>query len=722
MRWIRREQAQDVTSQKLEVDFHFKDDDNLSVTDEGGQNSRDGAVNELIQNSIDNSLSPVDQENIPIIKIKRKKINKEKFKSLITDRFEEWFLDSKQVTDAYFLKNYFEKNEDIEVLLFEDFNTTGIKGGPIPHNIRMPDQTRNDYYAFIWDVGSKMDKGDDKGGSVGIGRLTFGLSSKINTFFVYTKQKFKDYNNTFFTGLANFGQSEKNPYLDPIARFGIEYGEYKIPHPISVDRDLEIIRQIFQLDREIDEPGTSMIVPFPIDDLSNKNIILNFIKRYRVGFYLNQFKVYVEEECISRDTIKDIVKKYIPSEYSSYCSFFDFIDRCAEIQKNKLFYTPKFEEQNPSEIKRENFKEEDITEIIKSLDSQETIGIRINLNIHERQKTGKEYIDDIKKSFVDVYLQKTDMGLGKQDTLRSIMSVSGIRHFEGKDYHAIIDIQDKPSSKMFRKLETPNHKFFSNHSQEFEKFYSKYRNQELLIKKAPERLKNLFEEMEGKIDSDAADDFFNFGKGSDTGKSKSKKGGTGRDTEFSIPDNLFSNPKSYEIKKITKNNLSGFRIYNLDFKEQCKKTIQKIEEFLENNKEEKNFTKKEKRKLEAQLEKNKAWLKDENLDELFPSKIFISVAKDLEGMDDKSFRYHNNDLDFDLSNNLRHKIQAKKDGDISDVELTGNQIDISITGPNYSYEFLADILDIKKTSEASDLRIFAYMKTYKKDEKNIKLH
>ena len=79
MRWIRREQAQDVTSQKLEVDFHFKDDDNLSVTDEGGQNSRDGAANELIQNSIENSLSPINQENIPTIKIKRKKINKEKF-------------------------------------------------------------------------------------------------------------------------------------------------------------------------------------------------------------------------------------------------------------------------------------------------------------------------------------------------------------------------------------------------------------------------------------------------------------------------------------------------------------------------------------------------------------------------------------------------------------------------------------------------------------------
>ena len=51
--WIREEQNKAVTSQKLEVDFHFKDDDNLSVTDEGGQNSRDGGVMEQIQNALD---------------------------------------------------------------------------------------------------------------------------------------------------------------------------------------------------------------------------------------------------------------------------------------------------------------------------------------------------------------------------------------------------------------------------------------------------------------------------------------------------------------------------------------------------------------------------------------------------------------------------------------------------------------------------------------------
>ena len=49
MNWIRKRYSDDVTLQKMDVDHHFKDDDNLSITDEGGQNSRDGGVIELTQ-------------------------------------------------------------------------------------------------------------------------------------------------------------------------------------------------------------------------------------------------------------------------------------------------------------------------------------------------------------------------------------------------------------------------------------------------------------------------------------------------------------------------------------------------------------------------------------------------------------------------------------------------------------------------------------------------
>ena len=725
MNWIRKRYSDDVTLQKMDVDHHFKDDDNLSITDEGGQNSRDGGVIELTQHLSDASLSYIDHDKIPIIKISKKKINKEKFRNLFGDKFQDWILDSKQIQDKYFFKKELEKTDDAEVLLFEDFNTTGIKGGPQPHDIFMNDKSRNDYFAFMWDVGATEEKGDDKGGSIGIGRLTFALSSKINTFFVLTQQNFKNYKDTYFTGLAKLGKSKSDRYLDPIARFGIDGEHIGLPGkpvPINNEKDIDILRAIFQLERKKDEPGTSMMVPYPIDDLTYENIIINFIKRYRIGFYLNQFKVYVGETCISRATIKDVIKKFIPSEYKSYCGYFDFIDSCAEIEKNKKQIKVKFENDNPAKIRKENIPEDKIAEITANIENSTTVGFRIPVLIEEKVDTGSAKIIEPKLSFVDVYLQRCEMGQGKQDILRRIMSVSGIRYFEGKDFNALINIQDMPAQKMFRKLETPNHKFFSNTSQEFESLYGKYRNQLLLIQKAPENLKTLFEEIDNKVDSDAADDFFDFGKGSDDGKSNSKKSGRGKETELKVPDALFANPKAYEIKKISRENLNGFKIYNLDFKEQCTKTIEKIELFLKNNSENEKLSKKRKRELEKQIEKNKLWLDNKNLDELFPSKIFITCAQDLEGQDEKSFNYHDSNLDFDLSNNIRHVIKSKKDGDITDVELSGNEIEISIKGPNYSYELLTDALVIKKTNEASDLRVKAYMKTYNKDEKNIKLY
>jgi hypothetical protein len=38
---------------------------------------------------------------------------------------------------------------------------------------------------------------------------------------------------------------------------------------------------------------------------------------------------------------------------------------------------------------------------------------------------------------------------------------------------------------------------------------------------------------------------------------------------------------------------------------------------------------------------------------------------------------HDDDFDFDFSNNLRHEVLQEKSGDISDVETKGNKIRLS---------------------------------------------
>ena len=72
------------------------------------------------------------------------------------------------------------------------------------------------------------------------------------------------------------------------------------------------------------------------------------------------------------------------------------------------------------------------------------------------------------------------------------------------------------------------------------------------------------------------------------------------------------------------------------------------------------------------------------METLFPAKINIKCAQDIEGQSyAKIFDHHDKNLDFDFSNKISNNIIEKKEGDIIDVEMGINEIDLSINGPNF---------------------------------------
>ncbi len=720
MKWYRANFSDDTTKQKVDIFSYFFNQKSLDtdetvtpLSDEGIQNSRDASILKEIINS-SNSLQPAIQENVPLIEITRKKIKKEIFEKFITEDYKKWIKDS-QVKDKYYLEKYLEENEEVEFLIFEDFNTTGVKGGPSPHKIKMNDGSRNDFHIFLWYVGSSDNKGIDKGGSIGVGRLTFSFSSKINTFFMYTKQS-EEEKKSFFIGMVNLGQSNNNTNYDPIARFGVEGTSEQgrtVPFPIQNEKDLESIKNIFEI-RKNDVAGTSMIVPFPEDDLTDENLIKNTINRYRVGLYLNHFKIKIGNILISRETIKAVIKKIMPKSHDSYLEYFDFIDEAAKIEKENLFFKPTMEENNPSSFKIKDFKEADFEKIRELYNNNEVLGVRIPFRVQERIDTGSSIEVEDYNTHSDVFIKKTQQSSGMDDILRGPMPVSGLRKFAAGDCFALINIQDKKAVDFFRSAETPNHKFFENTNKEFINKYQKFKHQIALISNASSNLKRVIEEGDTNLDSDATSEFFSFGDGDENNKNgdKAKKHNSGK-SNFTIPFALFANPKSFTIQKISKDNLVGFKIDSLNFEEECKKTIINIENFFINNVDNKDFTKKIQKQLELQKEKNKKWLNKENFKELFPCKINITCADDLEGLDDSSFSLHDDDSDFDFSNNLRHEVFQEKSGDILDVEIKSNKIILSISGPEYNYSLLTDAFNISSTEDKSDLRLKVEMINYK---------
>ena len=716
--WVRLPKEKFQTNNNINVESNF--DSEVSIIDEGTQNSKDNPINEVFHS--EKSLEVINSNNIPEIKIKRVKIPWKEYAPLIDDEYMNWAKNSK-AQEKYFWDKQVKKRSDVETLLFEDFNTTGIKGGPTPHKLMLENNERNDWYAFMWNVGSPETKGQNKGGSIGIGRLTFALSSEIKTFFSYTQQNYNSHKNTYFAGLTIMGHDSKDEFLDPIARFGVrnEGDKNNKWEPISGAEELENLRNLFKLERKKGEGGTSMIVPFVRKEITKEDLIKRIIDRYRIGLYLNHFKITIEGEIVSKQTLKSIIKKYLPDELESHEKYFEFIDQCGEIEKNKNYFEPLFEKDNPSEIKLSDFNEDDREKIIQSYEEDKTLGFRIPLKIEKkRENRDTDNSVDSEKSYFDIYIKKTNDGLGRDDILRNEMSVSGLRNFQENNIpnFGLINIQHKEASAMFRSLETPNHKFFLKDDSDFKQIYHSYKNQRSLVQSSLKSIKRLIEEEMTDFDSEAADDFFDFGSGSEDGKSK-KRRGRGVTTPFQVPVGLFNNPTKYQIIKYSKGNLNGFKIFNLKFKEECKKTIDRIDDFLAKNEEKKEFTKRNKKDLLKQKEKVVAWLENKNLDQLFPSTLYITCLPDIEGHSKKKSQdFYNPKIDYDFSNKLKHKIEHKKIGDIGDIIYNENKIKLSINGPDYSFEFLTDVLNNKTTKQAVDMNVTAFLKPRDTDGKD----
>jgi len=723
MQWLRAKVPDNISKTTSDVFSEF-------YKSQGLNENNTPIIDEGLQNSIDASI----KGEIPKIKIKRIKVKKSFFQKFVDDDFLKWNDDSMVVRDKYFLKNEIDSNTDVDCLLFEDFNTTGVKGNPSEYKTTTFDnlgkKIRNDYHIFIWYVGTPADAKDkSKGGSVGVGRLTFAFTSKINTFFMYTTQE-NDPDKSYFVGLTNFGKSKSDSDYDPIARYGVKAetpGGNESAEPVTGNDELKMIREGFELSRKPKEPGTSMIVPFPQDVITDETLIKNAIDRYRYGLFHGHFELEIGNTLINKDTILDVIKKFTPLQHEKYSEYFKFLSEAKEIEANNTLIQASYnKEVNPSNFKKDFLTSDDFEKICDDYKNERIIGIKLPIYLKkkiENDEKQEEEIEEVETS-INIFLKKTSVKFGMDDVMRGPMSVSGERQLEELDIFGLtkINVENEDIHEFCRKLESPNHRYFDNANEEFHKKYQGYRHQKQLITLSLSKLKNLILEKDSEFSSEATKDFFSFGD-PDKDLSKDKNGDpsnvkTKGETPFNLPFALFSNPKGYILTKNHSETLAGFSIKSSDLKKSSQEIINKINTFIEENKEKKEFTKKVSSRLENQKIKLSNWLDNKNLDELFPANIYITCGEDVEGLGDTSLNLHDNDHDFDLSNNLKHTIQIKKDGNIKSVQTLGNKITITVDGPDFYYQLKTDAFYNSFAKEHSDLRLSVYMRAIN-EEKNI---
>ena len=165
-------------------------------------------------------------------------------------------------------------------LTIEDFGTTGLSGDIKGND---PKEPGNHFWGFFRSVGISP-KGEDAGGSWGLGKWVFPDASMINAYLGATRRTGED--RTLLMGMAVLKthtiEGAKHPPYGQFAARTDARDDVWLPTPIDSGTDpgfVETALSDFGLGRR-DSPGLSVIVPFPKAELTPGAVARSVITQY----------------------------------------------------------------------------------------------------------------------------------------------------------------------------------------------------------------------------------------------------------------------------------------------------------------------------------------------------------------------------------------------------------------------------------------------------------
>ncbi len=165
-------------------------------------------------------------------------------------------------------------------LVFEDFGTKGLTGDPSQY--QDAEGPKNDFYYFWRNIGRSR-KSDRDRGRWGLGKFVVPKSSRIHSFFGLTVREDDPERTLLLMGQCILKEHKVGTEtFCPYGYFG-EFDGDAFAMPITDEALIRQFSEDFRLVRQ-DEPGLSLVVPFPFHeqavDIDAKNILTAIVKHY----------------------------------------------------------------------------------------------------------------------------------------------------------------------------------------------------------------------------------------------------------------------------------------------------------------------------------------------------------------------------------------------------------------------------------------------------------
>jgi hypothetical protein len=375
------------------------------------------------------------------------------------------------------------KPEDLTYLIVEDFNTKGLKGNTTSKRpVADPaEKDKDSFYFFEWKTG-ESNKDSGTGGKWGVGKVVFSFVSHIKTYLVFSSRQ-KESAPAGNTNLF-FGHNVMKCHdLDNNERCKAKHRLMKTDEagnqiPFDEPEIIEKFTSEWQVKRKLEEPGTSIVVPYCFAEFNAQTILQCLAQDYFIAFLDGGLECevsdYLSDEVIvlNRETLLDNIRELPENlrtdasksrdELLSLCALYLSKEDPSTTQINIGVSSAKANSWNDLEIDQE--KLDDLT---ATLESFKPVVVNVDVKIPVRES--KEYEIDT----FQVLFQKRD-----KTRLRTTFCRHGILIPDASksltipsNYVTLVYVPKGAFADMLGVAEDPSHKSWTSKQEKFKKFY-----------------------------------------------------------------------------------------------------------------------------------------------------------------------------------------------------------------------------------------------------------
>jgi hypothetical protein len=398
-------------------------------------------------------------------------------------------------------------------LVIEDFATSGLEGDPLQFKdpVPGPGQQRNDFFWFIRNVGRSGKKGGDRG-RWGLGKIVYPAASQVRSIFAYTVRKSDRRRLLIGRSVLAVHDLAGNQH-DSEGYFGRfdDANHAYFASPESGAKELDAFVTDFRIKRKVDEPGLSLVIPWPDEDITMDSLVRSLIEHWFWVILEDRLVLRValdatgEEIVISRETLDAVARKNIGETTLEGQQLLRKLQFARDVNMFNIA-SPEFHSLSLGsagsaprwdDAESRFSSAEALAEARKSYHAGKIIGFDVPVRV--KRIDGK--LDEI-ASF-EVYLQLHEGGAQATETfLRDGLTISGQRFLREPGVCAIVKTEDTALGTLLGDAENPAHTRWERSGKHFRGRYENGPSVLVYVQRAAQHLCALLSRKPEGIDKD----------------------------------------------------------------------------------------------------------------------------------------------------------------------------------------------------------------------------